>query len=141
MKWFLLLLIFVNTSKIDRTVETVYGGELPLVEVKCGCTIPTTFTTYKVGEKLNKTRYLLNNIKVKDTYNVPNVIALGGKTRQYFNIGDTVRFLIRGKIYKRIYLDKMSNVGKWKTHNYNRNDLLINEDESFYKIEGHILLP
>lgn len=142
MKW-LILLISITTSfnkPYKNIIETYNGGVLETVTIKCNCLIATQFTSYKVNEhKFNPTRYLSNNVKVKDVYNVPPVIALGGKFKNLYKLGDTVRIVINNKLYKRVYGDNMNHKGKWKSINWNRNDILINKDDKFFTVNGFII--
>ena len=142
MKWFLLLFSLTTFTKPYKNINTVDGGTLPTVTVNCNCTTKTTFTSYKIDEpRFNPTRYLSNNVKVKDKYNVPPIIALGGRLKRFYKLGDTVRIMIDRKLYILIYGDNMKHTGKWESINWDRNDILINYDDNYFKIEGIVILP
>lgn len=136
------MILTTFTKPYKNIVLTYSGGTLDTVTIKCNCITFTTFTSYKVMEsRFNPTRKLSRGIIVSDRYNVPPVIALGGRLKQYFKLGDTVRIILNGKLYKRVYGDNMKHTGKWESINWDRNDILINYDEKFFKLQGSIILP
>lgn len=143
MKWLLLTsLLTTFTVPYKNIIKTYDGGTLNTVTVKCNCTTNTVFTSYKVLEaKFNPTRFLSKSVKIMDRYNVPPVIALGGRLKRYFKLGDTVKIILNGKLIKRVYADNMNHQGKWESINWDRNDILINADEKYFKLQGVVILP
>ena len=49
--------------------------------------------------------------------------------------------MIDRKLYILIYGDNMKHTGKWESINWDRNDILINYDDNYFKIEGIVILP
>lgn len=142
MKWFLLILISTTFTKPYKNTITYSAGTLPTVTINCNCTTKTTFTSYKVNEsRFNPTRYLSRNVKVNDKYNVPPVIALGGRLKRFYKLGDTVRIILNHKLYRLVYGDNMKHTGKWESVNWDRNDILINYDNKYFKTEGLVIIP
>lgn len=95
------------------------------------------FTTYKVNEaKYNPTRYLADNTKVNDMYDVPDVVSFSAKHEEMFQteLGEEFIIEINGKFYRKRFRDRMSNKEKYA----GRVDLLINKDSPHWKLKGKI---